>query len=64
MNYRELCFHILELDQSIRFAAIATMEGKIVAAEYKEGVEPLLSRQESELSISQSLIRMSIRKTL
>lgn len=40
------------------------MEGKILAAEYGEGVLPLLTLQESELSIMQSLMRMSIRRTL
>lgn len=48
----------------IRFARVATLDGKIVAAEYREGVTLLLSTQESELSIMQSLIRMNIRKTL
>jgi hypothetical protein len=40
------------------------MEARILAAEYREGVVPLLTRQESELSIMQSIMRMSIRRTL
>jgi hypothetical protein len=64
LNYREMCVGILELDRGIRFAGIATMEGKIVAAEYRDGLEPLLTKEESELSIMQSLIRMSTRRTL
>lgn len=65
LNYNELCHSILELDRSIRFAAIASLEGKIFAAEYSKNVNPpLLTREESELSIMQSLIRMNTRKTL
>ncbi|HKU48890.1 MAG TPA: hypothetical protein VJP79_02970 [Nitrososphaera sp.] len=64
MNYAEICHDIIELDRSIRFTAIASTEGKIVAAVYREGTQPLLTREESELSIMQSIIRMSIRKTL
>lgn len=52
------------LDASLRFAAIANSDGKIVAAVFREGTTPLLTREESELSIMQSVIRMSIRKTL
>lgn len=52
------------MDKTVRFAGIASLEGRILAAEYKEGVKSLLTLQESELSIMQSLMRMSIRKTL
>ena len=64
MNYAEVCQKILELDRSLRFAAVANSDGKIVAAVYREGTTPLLTREESELSIMQSVIRMSIRRTL
>ena len=64
MNYGELCHKILDLDRSLRFAAAANSDGKIVAAVYREGMTPLLTREESELSIMQSVIRMSIRRTL
>ena len=64
VNYRQICIQILDLDKSIRFAGIASLEGKILAGEYREGIEPLLTLQESELSIMQSLMRMSMRKAL
>ena len=64
MNYRQICLYILALNKGIRFAGIASVEGKILAAEYREGLTPLLTPKESELSIMQSLIRMSTRKTL
>lgn len=65
MNYISLCLGILDLDNAIRFAGIASIDnGTILAAEYRLGVKPLLTIKESELSIMQSLIRMSTRKTL
>lgn len=47
----------------IRFAGVATLEGEIAAAEYREGLKPLLTVHESELSIMHSLIRTNMRKT-
>jgi len=64
MKYTELCNVILALDGGIRFVGIAIMEGKIIAAEYKLGVVPLLDRKESELSFMQALIRMNTRRTI
>ena len=64
ISYYNLCRQILDLDLSIRFAGVATLDGKIVATQYREGVQSLLNLQESELSIMQSLIRMSIRRAL
>lgn len=65
MNYNEIIHHILELDKSIICAAIAKLrDGKILATKYKEQALGLLTRQESELLIAQSLIRMSTRSTL
>ncbi len=64
MNYREICLHVVEMDGSIRFAGIASLDGKIIATEFQDGLTPLLTREESELSIMQSLIRMSTRRTL
>lgn len=64
MNAAKLCGEILELDEGIRFAGIATRFGKVVASIYREGLDPLLTRQESELSVTQSIIRMGTRQTL
>jgi hypothetical protein len=65
MNSKSLCLNIIGLDDAIRFAGIASMNNsKILAAEYRKDLFPLLTATESELSIMQSLIRMSIRKTL
>ncbi len=40
------------------------MQGKLVAAEYRKGIVPLLTKEESELSVTQSILRMGMRSTL
>lgn len=60
----KLCSRLLELDRSIRFAGLADRSGKLVAAQYRKGLAPFLTREESELSAAQSVIRMSTRKAL
>lgn len=64
VNYNQICMHVLGLDKNIRFAGIASLEGKILASKYRSDIQPLLTLQESELSVMQSLMRMSMRKTL
>lgn len=64
MNYIELCKQILEKDDAISFAGAATMEGDILAAEYRDDAVALLTTQEAELAIIQSVLRRSMRKTL
>ena len=51
------CKKILELDKSIRFAGICSVDGDILAAEYKKGVSPLFNSMELEFSILTSTIR-------
>jgi hypothetical protein len=60
----DACNQILRLDKNIRFACIIDFFGHLVAAEYREGLQPLLSREESELSFIQSIIRMNTRRSL
>lgn len=60
-NYQDICNKVLNLDYAIRFAGVATVQATIAAAMYREGVAPLLTTKEAELSIVQSIIRMSIR---
>jgi hypothetical protein len=64
MKCRDICKHIIALDSTIRFAGVASMKGKILAAEYREGVQPLLTPADSELSIMQSLLRMGTREAM
>jgi len=60
----DFCSRILGFDKNVRFAGVADKFGKIVMAEYRKGVVPLLSDEESALSIIQSSIRIGTRKTL
>lgn len=64
MNCRNLCQQILTLDNAIRFAGTASTKGKILAAEYRKGLSPLLTPEESEFSVIQSVIRMGTRQAL
>lgn len=58
------CNSILSLDGGIRFAGIANREAHLIEAVYRKDVTPLLTRQETEMSILQSLIRMGTRGRL
>lgn len=60
------CREILCLDAGIRFAGVADRIGRLVAAEYRPDLKkkPLLTKEESELSAIQSILRMGTRATL
>ena len=60
----DLCNSIMSLDKGVRFAGIANTEAHLIEAVYRNDVIPLLTRQESEISILQSLIRMGTRGRL
>jgi hypothetical protein len=69
LNYKEIVYHIVELDRLIKCVAIADIRrSKILETKYKEEVDyaqrVFLTRQKSEQLIIQSLIRMSTRTTL
>jgi hypothetical protein len=59
-----LCKEILALDENIRFVGIETVSGRIASFQYKEGIIPFLTREESELLFMQALIRMNCRRTM
>lgn len=62
--YGALCNKVLEADQYVRFAGVADRLGRLVASQYRRNVKPLLTKEESELSITQSILRMGTRSTL
>ncbi|HEX6562477.1 MAG TPA: hypothetical protein VF016_10680 [Nitrososphaera sp.] len=59
-----MCNKVLEADQYVRFAGVADRLGRLVASQYRRNVKPLLTKEESELSITQSILRMGTRSTL
>ena len=58
----KICDEIVELDGSIRFAAIANNMGKLVAAKFKPGVKALLTKEEIEDNIIKAVLRMKTRE--
>ena len=58
----KICDEILELDSSIRFAAIANKMGKPVAAKFNRGVKALLTSEEIEANIIKAVLRMKTRE--
>ena len=61
VSLSSLCKHILEADNSIRFAGIANKFGGKTVSKYKKGLAPLLTENESTLSTIESVIRMNTR---
>src|SRR5690606_39570038 len=59
VSYSELCEQVVALDDTIRFAGIANKLGKIIASAYRSGLVPLLSKEETERTIPQYLLRLS-----
>ena len=58
-----LCKGVIAKDSSIRFAGIANQMGKLVEAAYREGLQPLMDRQETEHYTVQTVLRASTRET-
>ena len=58
-----LCKGVIAKDSSIRFAGIANQMGKLVEAAYREGLQPLMDRQETEHYTIQTVLRASTRET-
>jgi hypothetical protein len=58
----DVCKRIIELDDKIRFAGIPNKFGKQIVAEYRKGLDPLLTDSESELYAIETVIRMNTRK--
>ena len=57
-----ICNEILEVDGTIRFAAIANTMGNVVAAKFKPGVQPLLNSEEIQDNIIKAVLRMKTRE--
>jgi hypothetical protein len=55
-----VCKQIVLADNSIRFAGIAI--GKKIVSEYRDGLVPLMTEAESELSAIEAVIRMNTRR--
>lgn len=58
------CKKILDLDRSIRYAGICTVDGKLIASEYKKEITPLINGIELEFAAKVSAIRAMEREVL
>ena len=64
MNYDSLCNRVLELDAKIRFAGICDESGDIKHGGHKEGLENILTEDETRKSNLQALARWGLRNSL
>jgi hypothetical protein len=63
MNEAEkICNEILDLNESIRFVALANSMGKMIAAKFRPGVQALLAKEEIEDNIIKAVLRMKTRE--
>ena len=59
----KFCEGIISKDSSIRFVGVANRMGKLIEAAYREGLQPLMNRQETEHYTIQTVLRASTRET-
>lgn len=64
MDYDKLCKDILELDQNVRFAGVSDDTGEIRYGGQRQGINNLLSSEETKRSNLQALARWSLRNSL
>lgn len=63
MNEEEkICNEILDLNDSIRFVALANTMGKMITAKFRPGVQALLAKEEIEDNIIKAVLRMKTRE--
>jgi len=56
VSNEDKCKKILEIDDTIRFAGIATNDGQILAAEYKPGTAPFFDDINTEFLVSKQIL--------
>ena len=64
LTLRYVCDKVLGLDKSIRFAGFVNNRGTIIAYQYRDGLDPLLKTNETELSFIDTVLRMRTRKDM
>jgi hypothetical protein len=62
INLEDLCSDILKIDKSIRFAGIANKMGQLISAKFREGLQPLLTKEELEGNVMKATLRMKTRE--
>jgi hypothetical protein len=64
MDYGKLCKEILDLDPKIRYAGVCDDTGETKFGGQRDGIENLLSSEETKRSNLQALARWALRNTL
>src|SRR3972149_9219729 len=64
MDYTKLCKEILDLDPKIRFAGVCDESGEIKFGGQREGLDNLLTAEETKRSNLQALARWGLRNSL
>jgi hypothetical protein len=64
MDFDNLCKRILDMDNNIRFAGVCDESGEIKYGSQREGVENILSSEETRKSNLQALARWGLRNSL
>ena len=60
----DICGQVIEFDNCIRFADFATKTEKLIAYKYRKETIPLLTSDETQLSVLDMALKMQIRKEL
>ena len=55
MEYRATCEKAMAIDPKIRFATICDMNGRVAHSEHRQGINNLLSPDESKKSLQQAV---------
>lgn len=58
----DICKQIVEIDKSMRFAGIANNMGSLVVTAYRQGLVPLMTRDETSQYAMQAVLRAATRE--
>ena len=60
--FSDICKQILRIDESIRFAGVANKMGSLEATEYRQGLVPLMTRDQTSQYAIQAVLRAATRQ--
>jgi hypothetical protein len=61
-SYDDLCNKIISIDKTIRFVGIANKSGVLVSSAYRDGLNPLMTREETSHYAIQAVTRAMLRE--
>jgi hypothetical protein len=63
-SIEDICRQVIEFDNCIRFVGFATKTGKLIAYKYRKDAIPILTSEETQLSVLDTALKIRIRKDL